>query len=74
MQVQEWNPVLEWFNERFEVNLKPSRDIGVPSISNEEKGKIQRYLMSYNDWAIHGKSKLKTAVYDFCLVWSKQSP
>lgn len=57
MQVREWDPILEWFNQRFQVNVQPSRDIGVPTISDEEKGKIQRHLLSYNDWAIHGKYK-----------------
>lgn len=56
MQVREWNPIINWFNERFGVDLQPTRDIGSPHVSDESKAAIQRHLLSYNDWAIHGFS------------------
>ncbi|KAJ1524009.1 hypothetical protein ONE63_010552 [Megalurothrips usitatus] len=54
VQVREWNPIIEWFNERFGVDLVASRDIIGPTVNDDAKGKIQRHLLSYNDWAIHG--------------------
>lgn len=63
MQVREWNPIINWFNERFGVNIQPSRDIGGPSISDTDKGKIQRHLLSYNDWAVHGTYTASSVPY-----------
>ncbi|KAK3908623.1 ATP synthase mitochondrial F1 complex assembly factor 2 [Frankliniella fusca] len=54
MQVREWNPIIDWVNEKFGVDLQPTRDIGSPHVSDESKAVIQRHLLSYNDWAIHG--------------------
>ena len=61
LQIQEWQPVLDWFCKRYDVKLEPSRDISGPAVSQETKAAITRHLLSYNFWAVHGK--LVTSLY-----------
>lgn len=55
LQVQEWDPVIEWFCNRFQVDVKKNRNIGGVEVNTGVKGVISRYLMSYNFAAVHGK-------------------
>lgn len=52
--MDEWYPILEWFNERFDADVKKSDDISPPTISPETRMNISKYLMSYNDAAMRG--------------------
>lgn len=53
-QLQEWDPVIRWFCDRFQVDLEKFRGFEVKSIAPETKAIIQRHLMSYSFDAIHG--------------------
>ncbi|GLV41590.1 lethal (2) k14505 [Carabus blaptoides fortunei] len=53
-QVQEWDPVIRWFCDRFQVDLEKFRAFDVTSIAPETKAIVERHLLSYNFDAIHG--------------------
>ncbi|KAK7790171.1 hypothetical protein R5R35_002952 [Gryllus longicercus] len=54
LQKKEWSPIIDWFCQRYEVSIRPSRVIEGPVVSEEIKATISRHLLSYNIWAIHG--------------------
>ncbi|XP_066947176.1 ATP synthase mitochondrial F1 complex assembly factor 2 [Macrobrachium rosenbergii] len=51
---REWDPLLGWFNKKFNVNLKPCDGICGADISAEIREAVRRYLLSYDIWAVHG--------------------
>ncbi|KAJ8954377.1 hypothetical protein NQ318_011050, partial [Aromia moschata] len=53
-QTKEWDPVIEWFNKRFNVNLKKSVQMDILPVSDQDKAVISKYLMSYNFAAVNG--------------------
>lgn len=58
LQVKEWDPVIKWFNERFETDLIKARSIMTVNVTPETKMNISKYFMSYDTPSIHGKSTL----------------
>ncbi|XP_060526045.1 ATP synthase mitochondrial F1 complex assembly factor 2 [Cylas formicarius] len=54
LQICQWDPVIEWFNERFGVNLKKSVDMDVCAISDGDKATLTRHLLSHNFGTLHG--------------------
>lgn len=54
LQVAEWNPVIEWFNKRYDVNLEPTDGLEVPTFAPGTVMNVSRYLLSYNEAALHG--------------------
>ncbi|KAG7166247.1 ATP synthase mitochondrial F1 complex assembly factor 2-like [Homarus americanus] len=54
LQAKEWDPVLDWFNTKFEVNLKPCGGLLGANIPPPAREAIRRYLLSYNMWAANG--------------------
>ncbi|KAF5273589.1 hypothetical protein FQR65_LT04587 [Abscondita terminalis] len=54
LQVEEWDPVIQWFCDKFRVNLKKSRDMNAPIINTDTKSTISRHLLSYNFACVHG--------------------
>ncbi|XP_059618353.1 ATP synthase mitochondrial F1 complex assembly factor 2 [Phlebotomus argentipes] len=53
-QAKEWDPVIAWFNERFEADLLKSRDINTPTVSAQTRMSVSKYLMSHSEAALHG--------------------
>jgi len=53
-QTEEWDPVISWFNKRFNVNLKKSIQMDISPISDKDKATLTSHLMSYNFAAING--------------------
>lgn len=53
-QMAEWYPILKWFNERFDADIKKSDDISQPTISPKTKMNISKHLLSYSDATMHG--------------------
>ncbi|KAK4878940.1 hypothetical protein RN001_007086 [Aquatica leii] len=54
LQVEEWDPVIQWFCDKFQVDLKKSRDMNAPVLDTETKATITRHLLSYNFECVHG--------------------
>lgn len=54
LQRREWDPVIEWFNKKFEIDLQPAVGICGADIPMQARESIRRYLLSYDIWAITG--------------------
>lgn len=55
LQTNEWDPIIEWFNKRFNLHLEKSVQMDKPPVSEEDKSILTKHLMSYNFAAINGK-------------------
>jgi len=53
-QEKKWDPIVNWFCERYGVVIEPSTLITGPVITNEAREMIQKHLYSYNTWILHG--------------------
>ncbi|KAH8352768.1 hypothetical protein KR084_006281 [Drosophila pseudotakahashii] len=54
LQVNEWDPVIEWFNQRFETNLQKTMNIVPPQVSEDDKMKVAKHFHSYSLETLHG--------------------
>ncbi|KAH8354560.1 hypothetical protein KR059_000868 [Drosophila kikkawai] len=54
LQLNEWDPVIAWFNQRYETNLQKTLNITPPQVSEEDKMKIAKHLHSYSLDTLHG--------------------
>ncbi|XP_055596411.1 ATP synthase mitochondrial F1 complex assembly factor 2 [Uranotaenia lowii] len=54
LQQAEWDPVIKWFNERYDVNLEATDGLEVPAFAPGTAMNLSRYLSSYNEAALHG--------------------
>ncbi|XP_006821816.1 ATP synthase mitochondrial F1 complex assembly factor 2-like [Saccoglossus kowalevskii] len=54
LQQKEWDPVLEWVNRRYEVNIESTTSLMGPEITQKTQDKFKQHLLSYNSWAIVG--------------------
>lgn len=53
-QRNEWDPVIDWFNNRFETNLVKTMDISPPNLSDSDRMKVSKYLLSNTTETLHG--------------------
>lgn len=53
MQLKEWDPVIEWFNKRFLVDMKKNRELDTPFISKDIRMRLGKHLMSYDMSCLH---------------------
>lgn len=58
MQCNQWDPIIEWFNKRYETEMQKCRDIVAGEIKGGTQMKISKHLMSHNIAALHGNTKL----------------
>lgn len=54
LQINEWDPVIEWFNKRFDVNLQKSVQMDIPPVGEKDKAALTKHLLSHNFAAING--------------------
>lgn len=54
LQCAEWDPIIDWFNDRYQTDLQKSCDITQPQISATTKMNISKQLLSYNESTMHG--------------------
>jgi ATP synthase mitochondrial F1 complex assembly factor 2 len=54
IQAEEWDPVIEWFNKRYDTNLQKTVDISPPVFPANAKMQIANYLKSHDLAALHG--------------------
>jgi len=62
LQINEWDPVIEWFNQRFEINLQKTMSITPPKVSDEDKMKVAKHFQSYSLETLHGNEQSKSIV------------
>ncbi|KAL5281674.1 ATPAF2 family protein [Megaselia abdita] len=53
-QQNEWDPVIEWFNKRYETNLKKTLDISPPQLFETDRMNVSKYLLSNSTETLHG--------------------
>ncbi|CAG9838093.1 unnamed protein product [Diabrotica balteata] len=53
-QVQEWDPIIQWFNEKYGVHLKKSVQMDIPTANEKDKTQFLKHLMSHNFAAVNG--------------------
>ncbi|XP_067317607.1 ATP synthase mitochondrial F1 complex assembly factor 2 [Anolis sagrei] len=54
LQKNEWDPVIEWAEKRYNVTIGSSTSIMGPSIPQSTKDVFISHLASYNTWALQG--------------------
>ncbi|EDW02852.1 ATP synthase mitochondrial F1 complex assembly factor 2 [Drosophila grimshawi] len=54
LQCNEWDPVIDWFNQRFETNLQKTNNITPPQVTGDDRMKIAKHFQSYNLETLHG--------------------
>lgn len=54
VQLAEWSPCVAWFNQRFDTDLKETRDIMPPTVSAPTRMKITKHLLSFDERTMHG--------------------
>lgn len=53
-QTEEWQPLIEWFNKRYDTELKKTTDITPPIYPPGAKMQIVNYLKSHSLASLHG--------------------
>ncbi|XP_061455349.1 ATP synthase mitochondrial F1 complex assembly factor 2 [Rhineura floridana] len=54
LQQNEWDPIIEWAEKRYDVTIGSSTSIMGPSIPQTTKDTFSSHLASYNSWALQG--------------------
>ncbi|XP_068099655.1 ATP synthase mitochondrial F1 complex assembly factor 2 [Hyperolius riggenbachi] len=72
LQKNEWDPVLDWAEKRYNVVIGSSTSILGPSIPPETRETFHRHLASYNSWALLGIEfitvQLKSMILSLALI------
>lgn len=54
LQQEHWDPVLEWFNQRYSTELAKTDDLSPPIFPANAKMQIASYLSSHSLTSLHG--------------------
>ncbi|KAL6429687.1 hypothetical protein ACFW04_007539 [Cataglyphis niger] len=54
LQVEKWEPIVQWFSDHYNVDIARTQSIEVPTVSAETKATLMRHLLSYNFNSIYG--------------------
>ncbi|XP_051968902.1 ATP synthase mitochondrial F1 complex assembly factor 2 [Xyrauchen texanus] len=72
LQKNEWDPVMDWIEQRYNVVIGSSSSIMGPQIPEETKETFSHHLRSYNFWSLTGLeyviTQLKSLVLSFGLI------
>nr|XP_037843191.1 ATP synthase mitochondrial F1 complex assembly factor 2 isoform X2 [Chlorocebus sabaeus] len=72
LQRNEWDPIIEWAEKRYGVEINSSTSIMGPSISAKTREVLVSHLASYNTWALQGiefvAAQLKSLVLTLGLI------
>ncbi|XP_056325220.1 ATP synthase mitochondrial F1 complex assembly factor 2 [Danio aesculapii] len=72
LQTNEWDPVMNWIEQRYNVVIGSSASIMGPQISEETKETFHQHLNSFNFWSLTGLefviNQLKSLVLSFALI------
>ncbi|CAD5124207.1 DgyrCDS12506 [Dimorphilus gyrociliatus] len=70
LQNEKWNPIIEWANERYNVDIGLTYGIGMLNISKETKQIFTQHLNSYNELALFGFQQVIETLKSFILALS----
>nr|XP_054111649.1 ATP synthase mitochondrial F1 complex assembly factor 2 isoform X3 [Callithrix jacchus] len=72
LQRNEWDPIIEWAEKRYGVEISSSTSIMGPSIPAKTREVLVSHLASYNTWALQGiefvAAQLKSMVLTLGLI------
>uniref|UniRef100_A0A8D2LTU8 ATP synthase mitochondrial F1 complex assembly factor 2 n=1 Tax=Varanus komodoensis TaxID=61221 RepID=A0A8D2LTU8_VARKO len=72
LQKNEWDPVIEWAEKRYDVEIGSSTSILGPNIPQRTKDTFISHLASYNSWALQGIeymiTQLKSLILSMALL------
>ena len=54
LQIEQWDPLIEWFNKRYSTELEKTTDISPPVLPSGAKMQIANYLKSHSLSSLHG--------------------
>nr|XP_033325135.1 ATP synthase mitochondrial F1 complex assembly factor 2 isoform X2 [Megalopta genalis] len=54
LQVEKWDPLVQWFCDNYGVDIIKTKTIEAPTVSTETKAILLRHLMSYDHSAVYG--------------------
>ncbi|KAF7388168.1 ATP synthase mitochondrial F1 complex assembly factor 2 [Vespula maculifrons] len=54
LQVEKWDPIVQWFCDHYKVNIVKTQSIDTPTVPIETKTVLTRHLSSYDFNAVHG--------------------
>nr|XP_012134815.1 PREDICTED: ATP synthase mitochondrial F1 complex assembly factor 2 isoform X2 [Megachile rotundata] len=57
LQIENWDPLVQWFCDNYNVNMIKTQSIQAPTISQETKHILTRHLMSYNFNAVYAAAE-----------------
>lgn len=58
LQCKQWDPLIDWFNRRYETDLLKTGKITLPQISERDKSIVRKYLQSNDEHVLHGRFSL----------------
>ncbi|XP_071489879.1 ATP synthase mitochondrial F1 complex assembly factor 2-like [Diadema antillarum] len=72
MQKMNWDPMLDWINERYGVSITSTTSIALPEIPPETYKTLEHHLETHSDWALIGYENavdcLKSVILGFALM------
>ncbi|KAJ0044254.1 hypothetical protein NL108_003950, partial [Boleophthalmus pectinirostris] len=72
LQINEWDPVLHWIENRYNVTIGSSPSILGPEIPEATKDTFRQQLKSYNFWSLTGLeyviTQLKSVVLALAMI------
>ncbi|XP_028670077.1 ATP synthase mitochondrial F1 complex assembly factor 2 [Erpetoichthys calabaricus] len=72
LQKNEWDPVIQWIEKRYDVEIGSSSSIAGPTIPQRTRDTFSQHLASYGFWALTGLefviTQLKSVVLPFALI------
>ncbi|XP_043274448.1 ATP synthase mitochondrial F1 complex assembly factor 2 [Venturia canescens] len=54
VQAQKWDPIIQWFCDRYQVDITKTQSISPPDVPMETKATIIRHMVSYSEAALQG--------------------
>uniref|UniRef100_A0A1I7ZHW1 ATP synthase mitochondrial F1 complex assembly factor 2 n=1 Tax=Steinernema glaseri TaxID=37863 RepID=A0A1I7ZHW1_9BILA len=69
LQEQKWSPVIEWANEKYQMDIKPTRSLVEPAyITEQTLDRLQNFLMAQPFWTLIGLQYAVEAVKSSVLI------
>lgn len=63
--MKEWDPVIEWFNKRYDCDITKSTTMIPPNVSAKTRMNISKHLQSYDMAALQGKFHTQSIEYRY---------
>lgn len=54
LQIEMWDPLLKWFENRYQVRINVSEDVSTIPVPDETLAQIRKHLLSYSHWCLIG--------------------